>query len=142
MVTKNEMPDKVIADAAERMKQMKEFTPPAWATFVKTGRNRERPPQHPDWWWIRVAAVLRKISVTGGMGVSRLRKEYGGRKNRGHKPEHKFRAGGSILRKAVQQLEAAGFVKKDKKLGRVITPQGMSFLNDSQKHSKGKPDEQ
>jgi small subunit ribosomal protein S19e len=126
----------VIDKAAEKMKPMDEFRPPEWALFVKTGAHRQRPPQDPDWWWIRSAAVLRKISMKGGMGVSLLRKEYGGRKNKGHKPEHKYRASGAVLRKILQQLEAAGFVAKDKKSGRKVTREGIAFLSAAAKESR------
>ncbi len=138
MDVKKASPDKMIGKVAEKMKPMPEFKPPEWSEFVKTGVHKERPPEQPDWWWIRTAAVLRKISVKGGIGVSRLRKEYGGRKNKGHKPEHKYRASGSVLRRILQQLEAAGLVKKDKKKGRVTTKNGLSFLSEAVKESRRK----
>ena len=46
--------------------------------------------------------------------------------------EHFYRGSGSIIRKALQQLEAAGLIeKKDKGVhkGRVITGKGMSLLD-------------
>jgi small subunit ribosomal protein S19e len=82
--------------------------------------------------------VLRKISITDSMGVSRLRGEYGGRKNRGHKPEHKFKGSGSVIRKVVQQLEAAGFVRKEKNKGRVVTDKGRAFLSEAGKEIRKK----
>jgi len=55
--------------------------------------------------------------------------EYGGKRNRGSKP-YKARLGsGSIVRRAVQQLEKAGYVKSIKGKGRVITPKGQSFMD-------------
>jgi small subunit ribosomal protein S19e len=120
----------LIEKAAQKLKSMDEFRPPDWARFVKTGVHKERPPSQPDWWWIRAAAVLRKIELEGAVGVERLRKEYGGRKNKGHKPERKQRASGAVLRKVLQQLEAAGFVEKQKTKGRKITRKGSSFLTD------------
>ncbi len=63
---------------------------PDWAIFVKTGASKERPPARDDWWYIRAASTLRKLHMgSKPIGVSKLRKAYGGRKNRGHKPEHK-----------------------------------------------------
>ena len=128
MTGEKQSADAVIASAAERMKGMSEFRPPEWAGFVKTGTHKQRPPEQKDWWFIRSAAVLHKISVRGSIGTSRLRKEYGGRKNKGHKPEHKYSGSGAVIRKVLQQLEAAGFVAKDKNRGRKITPKGASFL--------------
>jgi len=132
----NESINQMLERLAQKLKGMKEFTPPLWAAYAKTGMSRQRPPQNPDWWWVRAAALLRKIGTTGGLGVSRLRREYGGRKNRGHKPEHKFRGSGSVIRKLLQQLEAAGFVRKDKKKGRIITEKGTSFLKGAEEKAK------
>jgi small subunit ribosomal protein S19e len=121
--------DKLIEAAAAKMKGIKEIKPPEWATFAKTGVGRQRPPMQEDWWYVRTAAVLRKVGIEGVVGTERLRKEYGNRKNRGHKPEHKRKASGSVIRKALQQLEAAGFVEKQKTKGRKISAKGISFLS-------------
>jgi small subunit ribosomal protein S19e len=122
-------PEKLILSAAAEMGKMEEFRPPAWSSFAKTGVSRQRPPEQDNWWQIRAAAILRKLYMNEGMGVSRLRVAYGGRKNRGHKPEHSYKASGSVIRKALQQLEKAGFVKAEKGRGRVITSKGRKFLN-------------
>ncbi len=119
----------LIKKAAIALEKVKEIEPPEWASFVKTGVCRERPPMQKNWWFIRSASVLRKVYLNQ-TGVSRLRKVYGGRKNSGHKPEHKYRSSGAVIRKILQQLEAAGFVKTEKGKGRIITPKGQKFLND------------
>jgi len=43
--------------------------------------------------------------------------------------EHFKKAGGSIIRKALQQLEAAGLVCTIKGKGRILTPEGRSLLD-------------
>jgi small subunit ribosomal protein S19e len=134
-----EMPaEQIIENASKRLKAMPEFKPPEWSVYVKTGSHKERVPQDEDWWWIRSASILRKVGLSGKIGVSALRKEYGGRKNKGHKPERKYKAGGSIIRKILQQHEAAGFMMKVEKQGRKITPKGLSFLLDTGKGKKAK----
>ena len=120
----------LIDASAKKMEKMEEFNPPAWSVVVKTGVNKERPPQQDNWWWIRSASILRKIYLNRILGVSKLRKTYGGRKNRGHKPEHKYKASGSVVRKILQQLEAAGFVQTEKGKGRKITAKGSAFLKE------------
>ncbi len=129
MTTVYDVPaDKLIERVAEKLKEMNEFRPPEWAKFVKTGVHKERSPEQEDWWWIRVAAIFRKVYIDGPVGIERLRSAYGGRKRRGVEPP-KFRKGsGSIIRKALQQLEKAGFVTKTKD-GRIVTPKGRSFLD-------------
>jgi len=103
---------------------------PEWTEFVKTGVSKERPPEDPDWWYVREASILRKIYVKGPIGVSRLRKEYRAKKNRGVRCERSYVAGGKIIRLACQQLEECGYVKKAKDSdGREITAEGMKFLD-------------
>jgi small subunit ribosomal protein S19e len=103
---------------------------PRFVDFVKSGAHKERPPEQDDFWYVRCAAILRYLYVHGPTGVQRLRSHFGGRKNRGRKPEHKVKAGGKIIRSALQLLEKAGFVKKDDSgKGREITPAGVSLLD-------------
>jgi len=110
----------------EELKKVEQIKQPDWARFVKTGAHRERPPQSPDWWYIRAASILRKLKKP--TGVSRLRTVYGGRKNRGMKPEKSYKGSGKIIRVILQQLESAGLVVKDKK-GRRLTPIGQKLVN-------------
>jgi len=106
-----------------------EVIPPPWSSFVKTSSHAERPPQDPDWWFTRCASLLRKIYVKGPVGISRLRSEYGGRMDRGVRSEHVRKGGGAIIRKALQQLEAAGLVETLRNKGRVVTKEGRRILD-------------
>jgi small subunit ribosomal protein S19e len=125
-------PTELIEKTAEKLKSMPEIKPKPWAGFVKTGTSRERVPARKDWWYIRAAAVLRSVYRLGPVGVSKLRTKYGGKKNRGHAPEHHFKGSGAVLRSVMQQLESAGLVKKQEKgihKGRIISPQGKKLLD-------------
>ena len=129
MTTVYDVPaDHIIRRVAEELKKKKEIVPPAWAAFAKTGVHKEMPPEDPDWWFIRVAAVLRRVYVDGPLGVERMRSFYGGNKNRGSRPNAFRKGSGSVLRKSVQQLEAAGLIVHDK-TGRKVSPAGMAFLD-------------
>lgn len=110
-------------------KNIREISPPDWAIYSKTGVHVERAPQDPDWWYVRSASLLRKLYLRGPLGVSRLRKLYGGRKRKGCAPAHFRKAGGAIIRHISQQLEAAGLVIKVEGKGRVISPKGRSLLD-------------
>ncbi len=119
----------LIMRTAQELQKMEEMKPPEYAEYVKTGVHKERPPTQENWWFIRSASVLRKVYIGNSVGVSRLRKVYGGKKNLGHQPGHKRPASGSIIRKILQQLEAAGLVRTEKGKGRIITPKGQSMVN-------------
>jgi len=120
--------DLLIRKVAEALKARQEIKPPAWAAFAKTGVHKEMPPENPDWWYVRSAAVLRRVYVDGPLGVQRMRSFYGGKKDRGSKPNAFRKGSGSILRRALQQLETCKFVVHDK-TGRRISPEGQSFMD-------------
>ncbi len=132
MVTAQMVPSKLlIREIVEELKSNEKiFNPPAWANFIKLSVNRENAPeQGKEWWYVRVASILRKIYLQGPIGVIRLRKEYGGRKNRGSKPERTASGSGAIVRHAIHQLEKAGYVTLVSGDGRVVTPEGRSFVD-------------
>ena len=121
-------PRKLIEKVAEDLKKNIKLNMPEWALFVKTGAHKERQPVEEDWWWIRAASILRKIYINGPVGVQKLRKVYGGRKNRGVKPEKFYKGSGKIIRAILQEFDKTGFTEKVKE-GRKITPKGQSYLD-------------
>jgi small subunit ribosomal protein S19e len=132
MVTALEVPaDKLIERLAEYLKaNVPEVRPPEWAFYVKTGPHKEKPPMNPDWWYYRAASMLRKLYKSSEpIGLGEFMTIYGGRKNYGSAPEHFVKAGGSIPRKILQQLEQARLVRKVKNKGRTLTPQGRALLD-------------
>jgi len=122
----------LIEELAKALKDVKELTPPEWSKFVKTGTSKQRPPMRDDWWYVRAASILRTIAKMKIIGVEKLRRKYGGRKRRGYKSEKTKKASGKIIRTILQQLEKAGFLKKDQigtHKGRSLTKEGKEFIN-------------
>lgn len=107
---------------------VEQVKPPPWALYAKTGAHRERPPENPDWWYERAASLLRRLYISGPLGISRLRKLYGGRKRFPMRKAHSVRAGGSSIRKVLQQFESAKLVTHSRK-GRILTDEGKSLLD-------------
>lgn len=132
MTTVYDVPTNLLIEkTAKKLKNMEEIQPPEWAHFVKTGVHREKAPVQKDWWYTRVAAVLRKVYLEGTIGTSRLSGMFGGKQDRGSK-RYKARKGSrSIIRHALKQLEEAGFIITTKGKGRSITPKGQSFLDNT-----------
>jgi small subunit ribosomal protein S19e len=125
-----------ILEVAKEMRNIDTIVAPEWAQFVKTGPHKTRPPANPDWWHIRAAAILRAVGTKGPIGVNKLRRKYGGRQRRGHKPAIFTRAGGSVIRKCLQQLEKAELIQQvDIKghKGRMLSPKGQSMLAQASK---------
>ena len=113
---------------SEQLKKEKKIEPPGWSAFVKTGAHTEKIPQNKDWWYARCSSILRKVYIHGPIGVSDLRSEYGGNKQAGYNLAHHKDAGGAIIRKALQQLEVAGYVVKKGK-GRLVSDEGMKKID-------------
>lgn len=122
-------PNVLITNVAKELKHI--IKQPEWTPFVKTGNHKQRPPADKEWFFTRTAAVLRTVALNGPIGVSKLRTKYGGRKNRGYKPEKFVKGSGNVLRKALQELDKAGLTIQAEKgvhKGRVITPKGAKLL--------------
>jgi small subunit ribosomal protein S19e len=123
--------DSLIKTLAKELRERKSDTvqAPVWMSVAKTGVDRELPPEDPDFWYIRAASLLRKLYFRQPVGVLRLRKLYGGRRNRGVRPD-RFRPGsGAIIRHLLHQLEKAGLVKTVQGKGRILSPEGHSLLD-------------
>jgi small subunit ribosomal protein S19e len=133
----------LIKALAEKLRPM--LRKPLWAEFVRTGMHKERPPTDADWWFMRGASILLKVQKLQPIGVSKLRRHYGGRKNRGVAPEHVYKGSGSIARKLLQQLESVGLLKQETRAGhkgRVLTPKSQSLISQTIKElDKAKPKE-
>ncbi len=108
---------------------------PAFADYVKTGSHKERAPSNPDWYFYRMASVLYRAYKEGNTGTGSLRTYYGGRKNRGVKPEQKRKASGKVIRSCLQMLEKEGLLKKGK-FGRKVSPKGEKYLFEKAKGSQ------
>lgn len=124
--------DKLVQELASDFTKEDKLKMPEWALFVKTGANKERPPSDKIWWQMRTASILKKIYTHGPIGVSKLRTKYGSKKNRGVRPEKFMKSSGKIIRTILQQLEVAGYIKKEEKAnfkGRIISPKGISLLD-------------
>src|SRR2546427_783451 len=113
----------------EKLQAEGKIKPPEWAPFARTGVNTEKAPVQKDWWYRRVAAVLRKVYLHGPIGTSRLAAEFGGRRDDGSAPYHPRRGSRSIAREAMQQLEAMGLLTKTDKKGRSISAAGRKLLD-------------
>jgi len=130
MTTAHEVPqDLLISKLSDHLRHVSQVTQPQWTAFAKTGSHAANQPIERDWWYTRCASLLRKIYIHGPIGVTQLESDYGGRKEIGYYVGHHRDAGGSAIRKAIQQLESAGLVAKQGKQGRILTGKGVSLLD-------------
>jgi len=134
MTTVYDVPAKELIDeVAKKLASDDSIELPEANIYSKTSVARENPPEDEDWWYVRCASILRKIYIHNGIGIEVLKAEYGGKRDRGSKP-YKARSGsGTVTRRAVQQLEKAGYVTKIRGKGRIMTPKGRSFMDNASK---------
>jgi small subunit ribosomal protein S19e len=133
MATLYDVPvDALIERVAERIAD--DLEEPEWLQYAKAGESRELPPQQEDFWQTRAASLLRKVAVDGPVGVDRLSTVYGGRKQGSTRyvvsAEHSVAGSKKIVRVALQQLEAAGYVETAEGEGRRVTGEGRRLLDD------------
>jgi len=69
------------------------------------------------------------VYIKGPIGLTDLRSNYGGGTRIGSAAVHHKAAGGSAVRKALIQLEAAELVSKKQGQGRVVSSIGRSLLD-------------
>ncbi|MBU1197579.1 40S ribosomal protein S19 [Candidatus Micrarchaeota archaeon] len=126
-------PTELVAKLAEALKSVPEIQAPVWVLNVKSSAHTERVPQQENYWFMRCAALLRTISLNSkAVGVQRLRHKFGGRQVHVVSKSHHVKAGGKGIRLALQQLEKAGLIKKEK-AGRVLSPAGRKFIEKTAK---------
>lgn len=105
---------------------------PAYVDYGKTGAFKELSPLDADWYYVRCAAVARRVYLRQGLGVGALRRSFGGRSNKkgSAMPEHHAKASGGVIRHALHTLESLGLVEKlPGGKGRRITPEGQRQLD-------------
>jgi small subunit ribosomal protein S19e len=132
MTTAYDVPAKELINAlTKKLLNESSIVPPDWCKFVRTGVSKENPPETQAWWHTRCASILRKLYINKNMGVEHLKAEYGGKRNRGSKPNKALAGSGAIVRHALQQLETAGYVTKMKGKGRMLSSKGIKFLDNT-----------
>jgi len=136
MTTYHDVPaDLLIGELSARLSEMEAISPPEWSSIVKTGTHRERPPSQDNWWFIRSAAILRKVGKLGPIGANHMAQHFGGPKDRGVKPNRAVAGSRNISRTIMQQLFNAGLIESKMNVagnvnhGKVLTPEGQSLLD-------------
>uniref|UniRef100_A0A915BG35 Ribosomal protein S19S n=2 Tax=Parascaris univalens TaxID=6257 RepID=A0A915BG35_PARUN len=120
----------IVRQIAGFLKKSGKVKVPEWSDLVKLGITKELAPVDSDWYYVRTASVARRLYIRSPTGVGALRRVYGSNKRRGVTPNHFAKASGSVIRKALQTLEAIKWVEKHPDgNGRILTKQGRKDLD-------------
>ncbi|AAT42788.1 30S ribosomal protein S19e [Picrophilus oshimae] len=121
--------DLLINDVASKLKSMN-IEQPEWVSYLKDGMGKQKSWDQEDWYYTRLASMMRKLYLYGNLGIMHMSEEYGGKVDRGTKRYHPAAGSRYIVRQLFKKLEELGLVKKEK-TGRVLSPQGRSMLDKS-----------
>ena len=133
MVNVKEVPaDLLLSKLASEFKE-KDVKMPEWVNYLKDGIGREKSWVQDDWYYTRMASIMRKVALNSSIGISRLSQEYGSRQDRGTKRYHPVEGSRYIVRNILQSLEKLGYLKNDTKIGRSLTPAGQSLVDKAAK---------
>lgn len=128
-------PEEVLEALMEKFEDEPAIEEPEWFPYVKSGSDRELPPEQDDFWLRRTASLLRKVAIDGPVGIGSLETEYGSGKQGSNRyrvrPRKQSTGSGNIIRTSLQQLEEAGYVERAEGEGRKVTPEGHSLLDDT-----------
>ncbi|KNH01779.1 40S ribosomal protein S19 [Perkinsela sp. CCAP 1560/4] len=108
---------------AQHLKAQGKLNIPEFVDYAKTGVSRVLPPSNPDWFYVKSAAILRRVYIRPFTGIGGLKKVFGSTWGQS-RPLHFKKASGSVIRKSLQALEALNLIAKSDDEGRVITKIG------------------
>jgi small subunit ribosomal protein S19e len=111
------------------LKKQGKITMPNGHEFAKTSSAKEQTPEDPDWYYYKLASMLRRLNYRKHIGVGGFRKVYSTRKNNGCAREHTALGNQGIIRRGLQALEKLGYVAKHEDGGRVLSSEGRKVLD-------------
>jgi len=121
--------DKIVQGVALFLKKSGKLKVPDNMDIVKTSKSKELGPYNNDWFYIRCAAILRRMYHRGPIGVGGVKKIFGANQRNGSSPSHFCRADGAVSRRAIQALEHIKLVEKHAEGGRKLSAQGQRDLD-------------
>ena len=134
-ITVKDVPAELFINAlAAHLKDTNKIELPNNVDLIKTGVGRQLSPYDKDWFYVRVAAVARKIYLRPHLGVGTMQHIFGTKQNFGYAKYHHSKGSGKIIRLSLAQLEKLEYLEKDsnrelKKNSRIVSSKGRKELN-------------
>ncbi|AFM99424.1 ribosomal protein S19 [Encephalitozoon hellem] len=96
--------------------------------IMKTGTGKEQAPIEDDWYFTRMASIVRQISIKGAVTPEFLAKRYGTRKNRGCRPSKYVNAFPEIGISVLENLKNMGWINEHSK--DMLTEKGRTVVKE------------
>ena len=110
------------------LKRQGKMTLPNNLDLQKTAKFKELAPYDSDFFYIRAAALARRLYLYNNQGVGHFATTFGGQQRRGTRTNKFGKGFTGVNRRALQELAKIGIVKVDDKNG-YVGPVSMSFLS-------------
>lgn len=111
------------------LKTNESITLPQNYDLIKTGFGRQYSPDSPDWFYTRMAAIVRQAMCKGRVSLKGLAFRYGNRKNRGVRPSCFAKASNFVNGSAIAELEKIGWINFADK-DNILTESAKEVLGD------------
>ena len=122
-------PAPLLRAIADTLKKNQQIALPKDVDLIKTGSSRENAPSDRDWFYMRMAAIIRQAMCKGRVSLKGLAYRFGARKNRGVRPSKFARASTFVIGSAIEQLEKIGWINF-KNSGSILTDSAREVLGE------------
>eukprot|EP01004_Peranema_trichophorum_P010441 NODE_9237_length_609_cov_408.450617_g8605_i0.p1 GENE.NODE_9237_length_609_cov_408.450617_g8605_i0~~NODE_9237_length_609_cov_408.450617_g8605_i0.p1 ORF type:complete len:157 (+),score=35.03 NODE_9237_length_609_cov_408.450617_g8605_i0:68-538(+) len=129
VVVKDVDANRFIRTYAAYLKKAGKLEIPAYVDVVKLSSANELAPLNPDWFYIRTAAIARRVYLYPGVGVGMLARQFGTGIRRGSRPVRHQPANKGNIRHSLQQLEKLNIIEHTPDGGRKITKKRQKDLD-------------
>lgn len=113
---------------AAHFKRSETITPPDYTAFTKTACHKESSPLDNDWFYVRAAAVARKIYLKP-VGVGQLSRAFGSKARRGTRTNVFKKGSRGNIRQCIAQLKEADLIEPHRNGGWKISQEGQKALD-------------
>lgn len=106
-------PEKFNEALKSYIKSTNKVVPPQDHDIMKTGEGRQQAPTEDDWYFTRMASIMRQISIRGEVTPEFLAEKYGNRKNRGCRPSKYVGAYRELGVSVLENLKNMGWINTE-----------------------------
>lgn len=103
-------PVPLVKAIAEALKQNDQVELPKNHDLIKSGHGRQYSPEDADWFYVRMASIVRQTMCKGKVSLKGLAFRYGNRKNRGVRPTKFAMSSNFVNGSAIDQLKKIGWI--------------------------------
>lgn len=121
--------DPLIDGIRENLQNNQSITLPKDYVFIKTSHGKEFSPEDSNWFYIRMASIVRYAMCKGTVSLKGLCRKYSCRKNAGVRPSRYAKGSEFVIESAIEELKKIGWFSFDNKKD-ILTPKAKEILSE------------